>query len=325
MRAAIYRSLGRAEDVLQVVELPDPQPGPGDVLVRLSYSGVNPTDWRARSGNSQVPLAFDHQVPGQDGAGVIEAVGPGVPQDRVGSRVWVYHAAANRPGGTAAQKVVVPQRQAIDLPDHVDLELGACLGIPYVTAALALLSHGGMKGATVLVHGGGGAVGSASIQLAKHLGAQVITTVSGPDKAEVATASGADHVINYKAVDAAEEVARVAPDGVDLVIEVALTSNLELDLKVLRTGGTVLTYARETEEVTIPVLPLMRKNVRLAFTLVYQASDGELQDAVRVVEDLLAHGQPVAPPRHVYDLDRIVDAHHAVEAGTFGRILLRTD
>src|SRR5947209_8493467 len=228
MRAALYRGTGEAAEVFRIEEVDRPEPGPGEVLVRVHASGVNPTDYKARAG--AVPRPIDgFQVPHQDGAGVIEAVGAGVDAGRVGERVWLWLAAAGRRWGTAAEWTVLPARQVVPLPDGASFELGASLGIPALTAHLALgaaeavpqpLAPGVLTGRTVLVAGGAGAVGHAAIELAAWAGATVLTTVSSPEKAALARAAGAHTVIDYRREDAAARVRDVAPDGVDLVVEV---------------------------------------------------------------------------------------------------------
>src|SRR6476661_7049174 len=190
MRAITYRRPG-APDVLELVDLPEPQPGPGEVRVRMAFSGVNPTDWKSRS---RTPPAGEFQIPGQDGAGTVDAVGEGVSPTLVGRRVWIWEGAWQRPYGTAAEYTVVPARHVVPLDDR-SFELGAALGIPFLTAHRCLtlgetvpdrLAPGGLTGLTVLVQGGAGAVGNAAIQLARWAGATVLATVSSPAKAELA-------------------------------------------------------------------------------------------------------------------------------------------
>src|SRR5271165_3073482 len=267
MRAALYRETGKAADVLHVEEIPRPEPGPGEVLVRVYASGINPTDYKARSG--AVPRPIDEfQIPHQDGAGVIEAVGPGVDPGRVGQRVWLFLAAAGRRWGTGAEYAVVPERQAVPLPDGVSFELGASLGVPAMTAHYCLFSDGPVNGQTVLVAGGAGAVGHFAIELAKRAGARVITTVSSAEKAALAEKAGADLVVNYRTADVAEQIRAFAP-AVDRVIEVALGADLALDLAVARAGTTVVTYAAEAADPVLPVRQCMTANVVLRFVLLY--------------------------------------------------------
>ena len=210
MRAALYDRYGPAGDVLKVEEIEPPEPGPGEVRVRIAVSGINPTDWKSRAGATPRPID-GFQIPHHDGAGVIDEVGEGVDPGRRGERVWLWLAAAGRRWGTAAQWTVVPQRQAVRLPDGISPELGASLGVPAMTAHYCLFADGPLDGKTVLVAGGAGAVGHFAIELAKHAGAKVITTVSGPQKAELAARAGADYVVNYTDADAAAQIRALAP------------------------------------------------------------------------------------------------------------------
>lgn len=136
MKAIIYRHNG-GPDVLQLVDRDLPTPGPGEVRVRVAVSGVNPTDWQARSGAAH-PKHFLEVTPHLDGAGTIDAVGEGIDQSRVGQRVWVFMAAAGRPTGTAAEFTVVPAERAVPLPDEAGFDIGASLGVPALTAHRAL-------------------------------------------------------------------------------------------------------------------------------------------------------------------------------------------
>ncbi|CNE80054.1 alcohol dehydrogenase [Mycobacterium tuberculosis] len=326
MRAALYERTGPAREVLRVEEVPDPQPAAGEVRVRIRVSGVNPSDLRFRSGSNGVPMAFARQTPGQDGAGVIDEVGPGVDQSRVGERVWVYHAAFGRPGGSAAHYAVVPADQAVPLPPGTSLDQGAGLGIPYLTAHRALTSDGPLDGKVVLVAGGAGAVGNASIQLAKRAGAVVISTVSTRAKAQLARAAGSDHVVvDYRRPDAAEEIRAYSPKGVDRIVEVAPATNLGLDLDVLANGGDIVVYAAEAQPFAPPVQRLMIQNVRLSFLLVYTTQPEALQAAVRDVTAAL-HEQALIPlPVHRYPLTDIAAAHEAVENNTVGKVLVDLD
>ena len=210
MRAALYDRYGSAGEVLRVEEIPTPEPGPGEVRVKITYSGVNPTDWKSRSGSTPRPID-GFQIPHHDGAGVIDAAGQGVDPGRIGQRVWLWFAAAGRHWGTAAEWTVVPAEQAVPLPDGASFELGASLGVPAMTAHRCLFADGPIDGKTVLVAGGAGAVGHFAIELAKFYGARVVTTVSGPDKAELAKKTGADLVVNYREPSAVDRDQGIRP------------------------------------------------------------------------------------------------------------------
>jgi NADPH:quinone reductase len=268
VKAALYERHGAAAEVLRAADIERPDPGPGEVRVRVEVSGVNPTDWKLRSGAT--PQAIDRfQIPHHDAAGVIDAVGAGVSQERLGQRVWTWLAAAGRRWGTAAEWTVIPERQAVPLPEGVSPELGAGLGVPAMTAYWCLYADGPLTGQTVLIAGGAGAVGHFAIELAKHGGAQVIATVSGPAKAELAARAGADLVVNYREVDAAERIASFA-GAVDRVIEVALGANVKLDLAVASPGTRIITYAAEASDpVLLPVRACMTANVTMKFVLIY--------------------------------------------------------
>jgi NADPH:quinone reductase len=320
MRAALYTRTGSAADVLRVEEIDRPQPGPGEVLVRVRASGINPTDYKIRAGLTPRPID-GFQVPHQDGAGIIEAAGAGVDPGRVGERVWLWLAAAGRRWGTAAEWTVVPDRQAVPLPDGAPFDLGASLGVPAMTAHYCLFCDGPVNGQTVLVAGGAGAVGHYAIELAKRAGARVITTVSGPEKAAMAEKAGADLVVNYRSADAAQQIRAFAP-AVDRVIEVALGANLALDLALSRPGTTVVTYAAEAAHPVLPVRACMTANVMLRFVLLYGVPAATLDQAAADITAALAAGALTGLPVHKFPLDEIAAAHEAAEAGAVGKIIV---
>jgi len=316
----VYTYTGPAAEVLRVEELDRPGPGPGEVLVRVRASGVNPTDYKARSG--AVPRPVDvFQIPHQDGAGIIEAVGAGVNPGRVGERVWLWLAAAGRRWGTAAEWTVVPERQAVPLPDGASFDLGASLGVPAMTAHYCLFCDGPVTGQTVLVAGGAGAVGHFAIELAKRAGARVVTTVSSPEKAALAGKAGADLVVNYRSADAAPQVRAFAP-AVDRVIEVALGANLALDLALARPGTTIVTYAAEAADPVLPVRACMTANVILRFVLLYGIPAAALDRAAADITAAFAAGDLTGLPVRKFPLDAIAAAHQAAEAGPVGKIIV---
>jgi NADPH:quinone reductase len=332
VRAIVY-SEGGGPEVLRLVERPEPTPSPGEVRVRVHVSGVNPTDWKARTRD---PSGSPEVVPNQDGSGVIDAVGDGVPEERIGERVWIWEAAYRRPNGTAQDLVTLPSRQAVRMPDDSSFALGASLGIPALTAHRCLtvsqigpdrLAAGSHAGTTVLVAGGAGAVGHAAIQLARWAGATAIATVSSDEKAALARAAGADHVLNYREDGVVEAIRAVAPDGVDIVVEVAPAVNAELDAAVIAPSGTVAVYADDGgSELSMP-WQLWQKNVAYAFVLVYtvpsELKELALADVSAAVADgALPVGDGAGLPLHRFPLERTADAHAAVEAGAVGKVLI---
>ena len=317
MRAAVYDRYGTAADVLRVVEVDRPEPGPGEVRVRVELSGVNPTDWQSRSGATPRPIS-EFQVPHHDGTGVIDAVGEGVGAERVGQRVWTWLAATS-PWGTAAEWSVVPSRQAVPLPASASAELGACLGVPAMTAHRCLFADGPVEGKNVLVAGGAGAVGHFAIELAKYFGARVAATVSGPEKAELAARAGADLVVNYREPDAAERLQSFAPK-MDRIVELALGANLELDLAVSGPQTHIVDYAAEPSDPVLPVRRFMTANVVLRFILLYGVPRPALEQAAADISTAIGAGALTALPVARFPLEQIAAAQDAVAAGAVGKV-----
>ncbi|WP_406630426.1 NADPH:quinone reductase [Amycolatopsis sp. WGS_07] len=337
MKAVTYRRFGGPE-VLTLSELAVPEPGPGEVRVRIVVSAVNPTDWKARAGSGLVAEP-ELSVPHQDGAGVVDAVGSGVTAFAVGDRVWTLLAAAHAPlSGTAQEYTVLPADRLVPLPDEAGFDEGAAFAIPALTAHRALtvaedgprrLAPNALSGKTVLVSGGAGAVGNAAIQLARWAGATVISTVSTEAKADLARAAGAHHVVRYTEEDVAEAVRKIAPDGVDLIVEVAAGVNAALHTAVLRPRGTVAAYGDDggTGSVTLDFRQNVLLNTRYQFLVLYTVGFDLLHEGA---EDLNAalrdgglrlgpdHGLPV----HRFPLAETARAHEASEKGVTGKVLI---
>ncbi len=329
MQAAYYERTGAAAEVLLVDSLPDPEPGPGEVRVRVHLSAVNPTDWKARAPGSRLEasggpgLVWPRQIPGQDGAGIIDSVGSGVDPARIGERVWVYLAAAGRAQGTAAEYVSVPQEQAKPLPDAVGFEQGAGIGIPFITAHRCVHADGDVQGQTVLVTGGAGAVGHAAVQLARLAGARVVATVSSVKKAELATAAGAHVVLDYTEAAFAEQLADATPDGIQRVVDVDLSANFSTYVGALEVGATVASYATDTSGVArFAHMAAMERNAVMRFVLLYTIQPGELHAAADDINAVLGAGDLRSLPATTYPLEQIAEAHDAVQAGTLGRVLV---
>jgi NADPH:quinone reductase len=336
MRSVVYSRTGDPS-VLRLVDRNVTEPGVGEVRVRVAVSGVNPADWKSRLGSGDGATPFPEVTPNQDGAGVIDAVGKGVMDLGVGDRVWVYLAGHQRPTGTAQEYTNLPSDRVVRLPAGASFDIGASLGVPAITAHRALtvsedgpgrLHPGALSGKVVLVAGGAGAVGHAAIQLARWAGATVITTVSGPAKAALATAAGAHHVINYRNVDAADAIRNVVPAGVDVVVEVAATANSHLNIDVVKPRGSIAIYGNDGGgEFTLPVRQNMIKNVRYQFVLLYTVGEAALTAAVEditlaLVDGALAVGENAGLPLHRFPLANTADAHQAVQDGAVGKVLI---
>ncbi len=333
MRAVVYSENGPSS-VMRLTERPVPKPGPGEVLIRLVRAGVNPTDWKVRAGVSAT-LTTPEATPGQDGAGVVEEIGEGVTTHVVGQPVWLYMVQHGQAWGTAAEYATVPAHKAVELAAGASYDLGASLGVPAMTAHRALTSGAvervapeSFSGLTILVHGGAGAVGNAAIQLAVWAGATVITTVSSAEKAALAKAAGAHHIVNYREGDPAAEIREIAPDGVDQIVEVAPAVNNDLDLAVIANRGTIAIYANNGgDELTLPVRATFSLNVRYQFLQLYRIEPAQIQAAAEdvaaaVAAGALRVGAEGGVPLHHYPLEETAAAHDAVKAGAVGKVLI---
>lgn len=321
MRAAYYEANGAAREVLIVGEVDTPRAGPGEVRVRLTASGVNPSDVKARQGSRKI--AWPRLIPHSDGAGVIDQVGDGVAPSRIGERVWVWNGQWKRAFGTAAEFIALPSVQAAPLPDGVSFAAGACLGIPAMTAVHAVTLADAAKGTTLLIAGGAGSVSQYAIQFAKMAGAEVIATVSSADKARVAREAGADHCVDYKRDDVGARVMEITGKrGVDSVLEMDLAANAKLIPTVLRPKGSVIVYGT-AGDATLPTPFCLTQSIRVQFFLVYELDQAERTRAVAAINEALARNaliNRVAAP--TYGLADIVTAHETVERGSIGNVIV---
>jgi NADPH2:quinone reductase len=336
MRAIEYTHTG-STDVLQLVEREPAAPGPDEIRVRVAVAGINPTDWKSRRGNRDGAALPHPQVPGQDGAGIVDAVGANVTTFEQGERVWVWDAAYKRVEGTTQELAVLPATNVARLPEHASFDVGASLGIPALTAHRALtareggperLAPGTLEGDFILVAGGAGAVGHAAIQLAIWAGATVITTVSSEEKARLAKSAAAHHVINYKTEDVAARVHSIVAHGVDVVVEVNAVANLATDLELLAMGGTISMYAASgADEPSLPIRAAMNKNARLQLMMTYTTSTDQKHRAVQAVSAALRdgalgvgeeHGLPITR----FPLERAAEAYRVAENDVVGKVLI---
>jgi NADPH:quinone reductase len=321
MRAVWYERNGAA-DVLHLGEMPDPMPGPGEVRVRIITSGINPSDWKRRQGLTR-RMEFPRIIPHQDGAGVIDRVGPGVPASRLGERVWLYESQIGRPFGTAAEYTVQPTAHAISLPSSTSFAEGAGLGVPAMTAHRCVFGNGPVSGKTVLVTGGAGAVGHYAIQFAKLHGARVIATVSSDQKAQIALAAGADATVNYRTEDTVQRLRDITcGEGVNHIVEVDFAGNFAVSREVLHSNGVLALYSAGVAPQ--PPVPLQFKasNVTVRFVLVYDMPEAAKHAAVQEITLLLEGGKlrHLAGPH--FPLQSVRQAHQAVEEGAIGKVVL---
>ncbi|MGW7689355.1 NADPH:quinone reductase [Streptomyces asiaticus] len=322
MLASWYDQQGPATEVLQLGEMPDPTPGPGDVRVRVTVSGANPGDTKKRRGWTGSAMPYPRVIPHSDAAGVVDAVGDGVDARRVGQRVWVYGAQSYRPFGTAAQYTVVPGDLAVPLPDHLTDDLGASLGIPGITAHRTVFADGPVDGQLVLVNGVLGGVGSLAAQLARWGGATVIGTVRRGTDLDRIDPAAVSHAVALDCGDPAAAIRAHAPDGVDRIIEVALSDNADLDDAVAANGAVIAAYATRDDRTEIPFWTLLFNNVTLRLLGSDDFPDRARRQAARDLTAAAAVGALTVDVGDRFPLADIAKAHDRVDAGGRGRVLI---
>ena len=294
MRAAWFESFGSAKDVLQLGDIEAPTAGPGEVLVRIHTSGVNPSDVKKRAGSFPNLLDDGLVIPNSDGAGVIEAVGEGVDSGRIGERVWLYQAQFARRFGTAAEYVAIDASRAPHLPDNVSFEVGACIGIPVMTAHRAVFADGDVSGQTVLITGGAGRVGYYAIQWASQAGATVIATASNAEDRAACLAAGAHHVVNHRGDDVVADIlAASSGELIDRVVDVEFGTNLPITVEVIAVGGVIATYSStQIPEPKIPFFKMMYKDLTIRAIIVYAMPESAKIHAIDDINAALLHATP---------------------------------
>jgi NADPH2:quinone reductase len=330
MRAAWFEKRGPARDVLVVGEMPDPQPGPGEVRIAVELSGLSPGDVKKRSNWQGATMVFPRVIPHSDGAGVIDAVGAGVPVNRVGTRVWCYGAQSYRPFGTAAQYVVVPSELAVALPsspEHDDVwlaEQGACLGIAGITGYRAVFADGPVAGLHVLVHGAVGGVGAIATQMARRDGATVIAIVRA-EQQERARALGASHVLDSARPDLSEAILAIAPKGVERIADVDFAAHIDLNAKIVAVGATISSFATSADRPTIPYWTLGFADTCLRLLGSDDFTPTVKAHAAAELTGALVEGALRSVIAERVPLERIAEAHELVEAGAAGRVLVQIE
>lgn len=317
MRAALYRKFGPAREVLELADIETPEPGPGEVLVRLHTSAINPSDVKKRAGAFPDLLDGDFVIPNSDGAGMIESVGEGVDKSRKGERVWVFQAQHERRFGTAAEYVTISSNCAPRLPEKADFDVGACLGIPAMTAHRAVFADGEVEDKTLLIMGGAGRVGYYAVQWAQRAGATVIATASNAVDNAACLDAGANHVVDHRADDFARKVLEASKGAlIDRVIDLEFGSNLPVSVEVLKVGGTIAAYgsAREPEPV-LPFYKMMYKDLTVRMIIVYAMPVSAKDHAIADINSALSHGWLRHRVARAMPLEDIAIGNEIVEAG----------
>lgn len=328
MEAAIFETFGPAQDVLMVRELEKPEPGPGEVLVRLITSGVNPSDVKKRMGSSPGLLDDGPVIPHSDGAGIIESVGEGVPPGRTGERVWVYQAQHGRRFGTAAEYVALENRRAIALPENTGFDVGACIGIPMMTAHRCVFADGPVEGQTMAITGGAGRVGHYAIQWASQSGARVFATASNSADAQACLEAGAHAVLNHREPDWAKQLLEAnGGERLDRVVDVEFGVNLSSDIDIIRTSGTIVTYgSAQQPEPVLPFYRMMYLDLILRLVIVYEMPESAKEQAIRDITEALRQDRFQHRITRFNGLDNVAQAHQRVEQeGCRGCVVLNVE
>jgi NADPH:quinone reductase-like Zn-dependent oxidoreductase len=328
MRAAWFEVFGPARDVLQLGELDMPQAGAGEVLVKLATSGVNPSDVKKRAGSFPNLLDDGFVIPNSDGAGIIEAVGDGIDPSRVGERVWVYQAQFARRFGTAAEYVAIAASRAPGLPEEASFEVGACLGIPAMTAHRCVFADGDVAGQTILITGGAGRVGYYAVQWASQAGATVIATASNETDRSTCEMAGAHHVVNHRGEDVVGAImAATGGSPVNRIVDVEFGANLAASIEVLRVGGTIATYSStQVSEPKLPFLTMMYKDITTRFVIVYAMPEAAKLEAIADIDKALSGNKLRHRVAHTMPLTDIAKANEIIEQGSIrGSVVLTMD
>jgi len=328
MRAAWFETFGSAQDVLQVGEKETPEAGSGEVLVRMATSGINPSDVKKRAGAFPNLLDLGYVIPNSDGAGVIEAVGEGVDQNRIGERVWIYQAQFGRRFGSAADYVAIDESRAPRLPDNASFEVGACMGIPAMTAHRCVFADGDVAGQTILVTGGAGRVGHYAIQWASQAGATVIASASNDEDKTTCIEAGAAHVVNHRDDDFPNQVLAATGGALlDRIVDVEFGANLATSIAILRVGGTIATYSStQVTQPKLPFLEMMYKDITLRFVIVYAMPEEAKQLAITDINEALSANALEHRIAHTLPLEEIAKGNELIEQGTIrGAVVLTID
>jgi NADPH:quinone reductase-like Zn-dependent oxidoreductase len=321
MRAAYLTELGPV-DAIRVGELPEPIPGPTDVLVAVEAVVVNPVDTLVRSGAFPTPTPFPFVV-GRDLVGTVAAAGPGAVGFAAGERVWCNSLGHGGRQGSFAEYAVVPAERLYHLPGGVDPVAAVAVLHPAATAWLALFRHGGLRqGEVVYVGGAAGNVGTAATSLARAGGARVLAGAR-PEDTGWCRAAGADEVVDYRDPDLPGRLRALAPSGVDLYLDTSGRLDLAAAVDLLALRGRIMLIAGREQRLTLPAGSLYTHDRRVVGMSISRAGVEELAEAAAVLNHRLAAGALPARVRDVSPLERAAEAHLAVERGVRGRIVLR--
>jgi NADPH2:quinone reductase len=288
MRAAYIEETGPPE-VIKVGELPRPEPGPGQVLVKVRATALNPIDLYLRSGLIPMPLSFPYVI-GCDLAGTVEKVGQGSARFKVGDRVWGSNQGLLGRQGTTAEFAAVDEAWLYPTPEKLGDNEAAAMALVGITAHLGLFRFGQLKsGESVYVPGGSGGVGSLAIQMARAAGARVATTAGSPDRVELCRKLGASLALNYKTDEVPARLREFAPEGVDVWYETQREPSLEVAIPLLRKHGRLVLMAGRAAKPALPLGAFYPRNCSIFGFAMFNSSAEEQRhcatEMIRFIEE----------------------------------------
>jgi NADPH:quinone reductase len=315
MRAAYIEETGPPE-VIKVGELPEPQPGPGQVLVKVRATALNPLDLYLRSGLVPMPLAFPYVI-GCDLAGTVAKLGQGATRFAVGDRVWGSNQGLLGRPGTAAEFAAVDQEWLYPTPDKLSDNDAAAMALVGITAQLGLFRFGQLKsGETIYVPGGSGGVGQMVVQMAKASGAKVATSAGSPERVEFCRGLGADPALNYKTDNVPARLREFAPEGVDIWFETQREPNLEISIPLLRKHGRLILLAGRTAKPALPLGAFYPRNCAIFGFAMFNSPPDEQRHCANEMNRIVQEGELKASVGKIFPLDQAAEAERFLEANT---------
>jgi NADPH2:quinone reductase len=318
MKAAFINETGEPS-VLQYGELPTPEPGPGEVLVKIGAAALNPIDTYIRSGAVALPIEFPYVV-GCDLAGTVEAVGEGVSRFASGDRVWGSNQSLFGRQGTFAEYAAVGEEWLYPTPQEMSDEVAAAGALVGITAHLGLFLNAGLtEGETVFVNGGTGGVGTAVIQLAKSVGANVIATVGSEEKKTLCESIGADLAVNYRDENCDDQIRDYAEtNGLHVWFETQREPTPDRTVELMSKRGRIIFMAGRTARPEFPVGPFYVKDLRLFGFAMFNASSDEQRACATAINELFGNGGWSPQIGRTFPLAEAAAAHQLQEDNTLG-------
>lgn len=323
MFAMIIEETG-GPDVFQYAEVPTPEPGPGEVLIRIACAGVNPADWKNREGHlaQYRPYVFPYII-GFDAAGIVAAVGEGVTEFAEGERVFTPTNHGQGGQGSYAEYAIASVDRVARIPAGLSFAQAAALPVASLTAWQGLFDRGGLQaGQMAMIHGGSGGLGSFAVQFARWAGARVAATCSTPN-VDYLKSLGVERVIDYREENIAEALAAWAPEGLDYLMDAVGFSSLPYGLELVKPGGTFVSIPTLVDDGDIPAQAAAgaAKGVNRVFSTMDDVGCGS---SLQKIGELLESGDIVLPPLREFPLREVAEAHRIIQQGhNRGKMVLK--